>query len=110
MGSLFIFNINMKFFNIVALAGTCAAYEKNMKVVIDLYYESQCPACRSQIATNFDKAMNTKGFGKMAHVTLHPYGNARESAASNGGWTFQCQHGAVECQYNLMEVCALDKI
>ena len=102
----------MKLFNLVALAGVCAAYEKNQKVIVDLYYESQCPACRAQVTGNIAKAHATKGFGKMAHINLHPYGNAREtqSAEQNGQWTFQCQHGEVECQYNLMEVCALDLI
>jgi len=66
----------MKLFNIVALAGACAAYEKNGKVVIDLYYESQCGGCQDMITTSFAKAIATKGFEQMAQVILHPYGNA----------------------------------
>ena len=37
----------MKFSTIAAFAGAVAAYDKNPKVNIDLYYESQCPACRA---------------------------------------------------------------
>jgi len=98
----------MKLFNLVALAGACAAYDTS-KVRVDLYYESQCPACRSQITTNFAKALGTKGFGQMAIVKLHPYGNAKESQSNeeNGEWNFTCQHGVAECEYNFMETCAL---
>lgn len=37
----------MKFSTIAAFAGAVAAYEKNGKLNIDLFYESQCPACRA---------------------------------------------------------------
>ena len=50
----------------------------------------------------------TPGFYDMADIKLVPYGNARETAGSNGQWNFACQHGEVECQWNLLEACALD--
>jgi interferon gamma-inducible protein 30 len=98
----------MKFATIAATIGAVAAYADDSKMKIDLYYESQCPACRAQVTTNFMKAINTPGFVDMADITLHPYGNARESAGTDGQWNFQCQHGEVECQWNLLEACALD--
>ena len=97
----------MKFSAIAAL-GSVAAYEANDKMKIDLYYEAQCGACRNQITTNFFTAINTAGFVDMADVTLHPYGNARESAGSDGEWNYTCQHGPAECQWNLLEACAID--
>ena len=51
--------------------------------------------------------METEGFMDMAVVKLHPYGNARETAGQSGEWNYQCQHGEAECQYNLLEACAL---
>ena len=98
----------MKYATIAATIASVAAYKDNSKMKIDLYYEAQCGACRNQITTNFKKAINTFGFVEMADVTLHPYGNARESAGSDGQWIYQCQHGAAECQWNLLESCALD--
>ena len=95
-------------FSAIAVLGSVAAYKADDKMKIDLFYESQCPGCRGVIAGSFTTAMQTPGFTEMATVTLHPYGNARESAGSDGQWNFQCQHGAVECQYNLMEACALN--
>ena len=91
-------------FSLISLIAGAMAYDE--KVQIDLYYESQCPACRDQVTRNFKNAMETEGFLDMATVNLHPYGNARETATSTGEWNFQCQHGEAECQYNLMEVCA----
>jgi interferon gamma-inducible protein 30 len=100
----------MKFTAIAALAGAVSAYKTNDKIMIDLFYESECPYCRDQIIGNFNTAYNTPGFSDMATVTLHPYGNAHESQNSNGEWVFSCQHGPVECTYNTLEACALDKI
>mgnify|MGYP001003705402 CR=1 FL=1 len=97
----------MKFI-LATLAGICSAYDAESKVVIDLYYESQCPACRNQVSNNFKKAMETKGFLNMATVNFHPYGNARERLNAQGSWDFTCQHGVAECQYNLLEACALN--
>lgn len=65
-------------FSTFGLLASVTAYDT--KVVIDLYYESQCPACRSQVTGNFKRAMETPGFLNMAEVNLYPYGNARESA------------------------------
>jgi hypothetical protein len=96
----------MKFAIIASLAASVAAYKANDKIAIDLYYESQCPGCREQVTSNFKTALATPGFTDMAEVTLHPYGNARETAGADGQWNFQCQHGAAECVYNQMEVCA----
>merc|ERR1712166_758509 len=104
------YNINMKFLTIAALTGAVAAYKADDKVAIDLYYESYCPYCRDQIVGNFKKAYETEGFFDMATVTLHPYGNAHESANSNGEWSFSCQHGPTECQYNVLEACALNNL
>ena len=54
------------------------------------------------------KAIKTPGFVDMADINLHPYGNAQETAGSDGQWNFRCQHGEVECGYNLLEACVLD--
>ena len=70
-----------------------------------LYYESQCPFCRNTITASFAEAMRAEGFLRMANVSLFPYGNAEETKTASG-WSFPCQHGPSECQYNLLEACA----
>lgn len=74
----------MKFASLFGLIGFTMAYDE--KVQIDLYYESQCPACRYQVTNNFKTAMETPGFLDMAIVNLHPYGNARETMSNTGEW------------------------
>ena len=70
-----------------------------------LYYESQCPYCRNTITASFAEAMRAEGFLRMVNVSLFPYGNAEETKTASG-WSFTCQHGPSECQYNLLEACA----
>ena len=79
--------------------------EANDKIKIDLYYESQCPGCKQMITTSFADAMKADGFLDMAELNFWPYGNAHESQTSSG-WSFTCQHGTAECQYNYLETCA----
>merc|ERR1719503_88026 len=97
----------MKSFALLALLGMASAADN--KVKIDLYYESECPACKSMITSSFDVAFKADGFLDMAEVNMVPYGNAHEY--KNGdSWDFTCQHGAVECQYNLVEACSVNLI
>lgn len=76
------------------------------KIMIDLYYESQCPGCRQMITESFAEAFKADGFLNMANVNFWPYGNAHEKQTSSGSWDFTCQHGTQECQYNFLETCA----
>lgn len=71
------------------------------KVKIDLYSESLCPDCLAFIRGSLKTAANTKDFWKICDFNVIPYGNAR--TAKNGtSWAFTCQHGARECQGNLI--------
>ena len=47
----------------------------------------------------------------MAEITLVPYGNASETGPdSEGQYSYSCQHGEAECQYNFIESCGLNLI
>ena len=77
------------------------------KIQVELYYESLCPGCRQAINTSFMTALKTEGFFDMAEVKLYPYGNALESIDTYGDlYHFSCQHGKVECDWNMVEACA----
>ena len=83
-----------------------ATYAFAQKVQVALYYESQCPGCRYTITTSFKDAFAHNDLLTMADVFLYPYGNAHETQNGDGTWTFTCQHGGSECQYNMIEACA----
>ena len=79
------------------------------KIKVELYYESQCPACRDTIVNSFKHAYAAEGFTDMAEVTFIPYGNASEKQVGSS-WTYQCQHGETECQFNYIESCGISLI
>lgn len=78
------------------------------KVVIDLYYESLCPACEQFLQTGVKTALGTKDIWKIGDVFVHPYGNAR-TIANGSSWSFTCQHGVRECEGNMIELCAINQ-
>ena len=45
----------------------------------------------------------------MVTINYFPFGNARETAQDDS-FLFECQHGAQECNYNIIETCALNLI
>ena len=100
---------------LVSPAEGTSAFEERVvtddeKVMIELYYESQCPGCRDMVTNSFSKAFQTEGFLDMAEVEFVPYGNAKETETTSGSYQFECQHGYSECVYNIIEACALAKI
>jgi interferon gamma-inducible protein 30 len=77
------------------------------RVLIELYSESLCPDCIAFIKSSFAKAIKTQDIFKISDIRVYPYGNARW--AKNGStYSFTCQHGARECEGNIIEVCALN--
>lgn len=75
-------------------------------VSFSLYYESLCPGCRGMIMSQIWPTYEAlKGTG-ILNINLYPYGNAIEKQHGEK-WDFQCQHGALECQLNLVETCAI---
>merc|ERR1712238_578282 len=98
--------------DLVALLNNYPDTTDDNKVQVELYYESQCPGCRQLITTSFAAAYHTEGFLDMADITFIPYGNALETQNDDDDdtYSFECQHGASECVYNLIETCAIHKL
>ena len=94
---------------------------------MEVYYESLCPDSQNFFRLQFDPVYEK--LGKYLKVTLNPFGHGSVSLSSSvkirhslttftfqfeptteGGWTFECQHGPSECYGNLIQACALDRI
>lgn len=76
-------------------------------IKIELYFESLCPGCRSFITDQIKTFLNTPGNELVAEISFIPYGNAMQ-IKSGSTYSFQCQHGEVECYGNLIETCAIN--
>ena len=47
----------------------------------------------------------------MAEINMHPYGNAHEvQTVPDDKWKFSCQHGDIECGWNMVEACATEHL
>lgn len=74
------------------------------KVAFTLYYESLCPDCQQFIGQQLYPTYLK--ISQIINLTLVPYGNAEEFRRGDK-WVFECQHGPLECEGNLIETCAL---
>lgn len=73
-------------------------------VDLTLYYESLCPDCKVFVKEQLYPAYQK--VGSIMNLTLVPYGNAQEKKDGDN-WVFDCQHGAQECDGNMIETCAM---
>ncbi|KAF6208952.1 hypothetical protein GE061_014695 [Apolygus lucorum] len=73
------------------------------KVHVKVFYESQCPFCQHF----FKKYLTpiTEQLGDYMETYLNSYGN---SLISDG--KLECQHGPRECEYDLIQACAVDRM
>lgn len=76
-------------------------------VIVELYYESFCGGCQEfmikQLYPAYQKLYSTGIF----QIGLYPYGNAEEKQNPDGTYHFDCQHGEIECEVNMIETCAI---
>jgi len=73
---------------------------------VGLYYESLCGGCRDMIRDQIYPTYQILKSTGILNIDLYPYGNAHEHQEGQT-WVFDCQHGEVECQVNIVETCAL---
>lgn len=81
----------------------------NNTVSVELYYESQCPYCRSFITGSLNTAVSDPGVFSSINLTMVPFGNARETKDASANFVYSCQHGAEECVGNLWAGCVTDQ-
>lgn len=73
------------------------------QVRVDVYYEVLCPDSRYFVQHELWPAFQK--LGDALDVRLWPYGKATTKKLSGGGFEFECQHGAEECEGNIWHAC-----
>jgi interferon gamma-inducible protein 30 len=75
-----------------------------MSVSVQVFMESQCPACIDFTASQLTAVMTA--IPDITTLTVYPFGNAEESTLEDGTYAYSCQHGTNECTANMWEACA----
>ncbi len=79
--------------------------------VIEVYTESLCPDCMDFIGGAFQNFYSNPDHNKLATVNFLCFGNASERwNQQSQRYDFTCQHGPAECEGNVIETCALNKL
>ncbi|XP_064099324.1 gamma-interferon-inducible lysosomal thiol reductase-like isoform X1 [Macrobrachium nipponense] len=76
--------------------------EVNPPMNVAVYYEALCPDSRHFVMKQLTPAY--KKLKDIIELHLVPYGKA-STLEKNGKFTFDCQHGPVECQANMVHAC-----
>ncbi|XP_066582335.1 gamma-interferon-inducible lysosomal thiol reductase-like isoform X2 [Prorops nasuta] len=81
--------------------------KEKQKIHVTVYYEALCSDSRGfilkQLVPTFLK------IEEYLQVELIPYGKA-ETRNIDGRYEFECQHGPLECEANIIHSCAIDSI
>ncbi|CAG0915333.1 unnamed protein product [Notodromas monacha] len=91
--------------NITDGTGALGNSPKSPPVKIQIYYESLCPDSRSFIVTQLLPCVE-RFPTHVLDVELIPYGKA-ETIRSSDDYTFECQHGPLECEGNKVHSCVI---
>jgi len=75
---------------------------------LKVYYESLCGDSQRFMENQLQPTWNE--LHDIMVVDVVAYGKANDTATSDGGYTFECQHGAEECRGNMMLACAREHI
>ncbi|KAK2708219.1 hypothetical protein QYM36_013971, partial [Artemia franciscana] len=77
------------------------------KITVEVYYEALCPDSKHFINRQL-KPTNSK-IGPYINISYVPYGKAK-TRANDTSWSFDCQHGELECQGNIVHACGIKYI
>jgi interferon gamma-inducible protein 30 len=81
--------------------------EKTEKILVTVYYEALCPDSRYFITKQVVPTFNS--IKDYIELQLIPYGKA-ETKVTKNDYIFECQHGEIECEANIVHACSISKI
>lgn len=77
-------------------------------MVVTVFYETLCPDSK-----NFFVKQLTSTYKKLPHlvdVSYVPYGKAKTIVNKDGSLDFECQHGPIECEGNIVHSCTVEVV
>ncbi|XP_065093199.1 GILT-like protein 1 [Ochlerotatus camptorhynchus] len=90
---------------VLAIVAASVAPLKADQLKVTLFYEHLCPDSIRWVTNELIPSYNDL----RDHIDIEfiPFGKAR---SINGGESFECQHGPLECEGNMVQSCALSKL
>lgn len=77
-------------------------------VYVMVFYEALCPDSKNfvlkQLQPAYDRAPN------LIDIQFVPYGKAKTSTKADGSLEFDCQHGPIECDANIIHACVIEAV
>ncbi|EAT37686.1 AAEL010345-PA [Aedes aegypti] len=73
-----------------------------------VFYEALCPDSKNFIIKQLQPAFVRAPH--MLEIQFVPYGKATTSTISDGSLTFDCQHGPIECEANIIHACVVEAV
>ncbi|KAG5675156.1 hypothetical protein PVAND_005082 [Polypedilum vanderplanki] len=84
------------------------ARTKGTPIIVAVYYEALCPDSKNFIVKQLKSAYSK--LPNLIEIEFFPYGKASTNVQPDGSLSFQCQHGARECEGNIIHCCAVESI
>jgi len=75
------------------------------KVNVTVFYEVLCPDSRHFILRQLFPTWQK--VSELMEIDYRPFGKATYKKLPGGGYKFQCQHGPIECQVNIVHNCVV---
>lgn len=90
---------------IFAIVAASVAPLKADKLKVTLFYEHLCPDSIRWVSNEL--MPNYNNLRDHIDIEFIPFGKAR---SINGGQSFECQHGPLECEGNMIQSCVLNQL
>lgn len=77
-------------------------------VVVTVFYEVLCPDSKNFVVKQLTTAY--KSLPHLVDISYVPYGKAKTVVNKDGSLDFECQHGPIECEGNIVHACTVEMI
>ncbi|GAB0096586.1 gamma-interferon-inducible lysosomal thiol reductase [Sergentomyia squamirostris] len=79
-----------------------------LPVVVGVYYEALCPDSKHFVVKQLQATHDIAP--QLMDIEYIPYGKASTTVKPDGSLQFDCQHGQIECEANIIHACKVEVI